>query len=89
MAANANNCVEIYLFGKEHKKQLQQVIPLKNGISSHNTVNRAFVMLSYECLQDLQTSFNELLNSNEGEKVRKILSISGKTQCGNTNKTQN
>jgi len=43
-------------------------------------------MISPQCLQDLQTHFNQLLNSGEGEKVRKILSIDGKTQCGNGNK---
>jgi hypothetical protein len=71
MAANANDCVEIQTFGQEHKKQLQQLIPLKNGIPSHDTINRAFSMISPECLQDLQTHFNKLLNSGEGEKYEK------------------
>ena len=29
-----------------------------------------------------------MLNSNEGEKIKKILAIDGKTQCGNANKNQ-
>jgi len=86
MAANANDCVEIQAFEQEHKQQLKQLIPLKNGVPSHDTINRAFSMISPQCLQDLQTHFNQLLNSGEGEKVRKILSIDGKTQCGNGNK---
>jgi hypothetical protein len=86
MAANANDCVEIQAFGQEHRQQLKQLIPLKSGIPSHDTISRAFSMISPQCLQDLQTHFNQLLNSDEGEKVRKILSIDGKTQCGNGNK---
>jgi predicted transposase YbfD/YdcC len=45
-------------------------------------------MVSPEFLQEFQGQWNDLLNSDEGEKVRKILAIDGKTQCGNGNKNQ-
>ena len=40
-------------------------------------------MVSTEYLVGLHHSFKELLNTNEGEKIRKILAIDGKTQCDN------
>jgi hypothetical protein len=46
-------------------------------------------MLSPEYLQTFQKHFNDLLNSGEGKKIRKIFSIDGKTQCGNGNTQQN
>jgi predicted transposase YbfD/YdcC len=45
-------------------------------------------MVSPAYLEGLQCRFNELLNANEGEKVRKILAIDGKTQRGNASDTQ-
>jgi predicted transposase YbfD/YdcC len=88
MAANANDCVDIANFAKEHKPQLQTIFTLKHGVPSHDTIYRAFAMISPEYLQTFQKQFNELLNSGEGEKIRKILSIDGKTQCGNGNSKQ-
>jgi hypothetical protein len=46
-------------------------------------------MPSPKYLQSFQKQFNNLLNSGEGEKIRKIFSIDGKTQCGNGNDKQN
>jgi predicted transposase YbfD/YdcC len=45
-------------------------------------------MISPEYLQSFRERFNELLNTNEGEKLRKILAIDGKTQRGNGNSSQ-
>jgi predicted transposase YbfD/YdcC len=45
-------------------------------------------MVSPEFLQKFQSQWNEMLNSGEGEKIRKILAIDGNTQCGNGNKNQ-
>ena len=83
MVANANDPEDIQHFGEEHEEFLKEYFVLKNGIPSHDTIKRAFEMVSSEYLQGFQRKFNELLNSNEGEKVRKILAIDGKTQCGN------
>lgn len=88
MLANANEWVEIEIFGKEHNKFLQRYLELPNGIPSHDTIQRVFAMVSPEFLQRFQELWNEMLNSDEGEKVKKILAIDGKTQCGNGNKNQ-
>lgn len=88
MLANANEWVEIEAFGKEHEGFLRRYLELPNGIPSHDTVQRVFAMVSSEFLQGFQTLWNEMLGSNEGEKIKKLLSIDGKTQCGNGNKNQ-
>ena len=40
-------------------------------------------MVLPDFLQGFQDHFNELMNIGEGKRMRKILAIDGKTQCGN------
>jgi hypothetical protein len=82
MIAYANDPEEIEAFCTEHEEFLREYFVLGNGIPSHDTIERAFEMVSPEYLQGFRNRFNELLNTNEGEKVRKILSLDGKTQRG-------
>jgi len=86
--ANANEWTEIELFGKEHEECLRKHLELANGIPSHDTIQRVFAMVSPEFMQKFQAKWNEMLNSGEGERIKKILAIDGKTQCGNGNKNQ-
>jgi predicted transposase YbfD/YdcC len=86
--ANADEWVEIEIFGKEHEEYLRKHLELPYGIPSHDTIQRVFAMVSPEFLQGFQILWNEMLNSDEGEKIKKILAIDGKTQCGNGNKNQ-
>jgi predicted transposase YbfD/YdcC len=88
MIAHANDPEEIELFCRAHEEFLREYFVLENGIPSHDTIQRAFEMVSPEYLQGFRRHFNELLNTNEGEKVRKILSLDGKTQRGNGNDEQ-
>jgi len=88
MVANANDAIDIQHFCEAHEEFLKEYFVLNNGIPSHDTIQRAFAMVSPEYLQNFRARFNELLNSNEGEKVRKILGLDGKTQCGNGNDDQ-
>jgi len=88
MLSNANEWVEIEIFGREHEKFLRRYLELPNGIPSHDTIQRVFAMVSPEFLQGFQILWNEMLNSDEGEKIKRILAIDGKTQCGNGNKNQ-
>ena len=88
LLANANEWVEIELFGKEHEEFLRKYLELPNGIPSHDTIQRVFAMVSPDYLQKYRTLWDEMLNSNEGEKIKKILAIDGKTQRGNGNKNQ-
>ena len=80
---NADTFPEIEAFGKEHEEALREYFELENGIPSHDTIERAFAMFSSKFLEYFQSKFNEMLNDNEGEKIKKILAIDGKTQRGN------
>jgi predicted transposase YbfD/YdcC len=86
--ANANEWVAIEIFGKEHEAFLRRYLALPHGIPSHDTIQRVFAMVSSEFLQKFQLQWNEMLNRGEGEKIRKILALDGKTQRGNGNKNQ-
>ena len=84
--SNADDWVEIELFAKMHKDYLRRYILLRNGIPSHDTIQRVMAMIAPEVMQQVQGKWQELLNREEGEKLRKIIAIDGKTMCGNTNK---
>jgi predicted transposase YbfD/YdcC len=88
MVGNANDPEEIEAFCIAHEEFLRGYFELANGIPSHDTIERVFAMISPEYLQGFQKQFNELMNTNEGEKVRKILALDGKTQRGNGNSEQ-
>jgi predicted transposase YbfD/YdcC len=88
MIGNANSAEEIAGFCEAHEDFLREYFELEYGIPSHDTIERAFAMVSPEYLQGFQRHFNEMLNTDEGEKVKKILSIDGKTQRGNGNSRQ-
>lgn len=81
--ANASEWTEIYYFAVERETFLRKYLRLANGIPSHDTIQRVFAMVSPEFLGKFQTQWNELLSSNEGEKIKKVLAIDGKTQRGN------
>ena len=81
--ANADDWVQIHYFATTKEKFLRKYLELPNGIPSHDTIQRVFAMVSPEFLMDFQKRWNEMLSSNEGEKLKKILAIDGKTQRGN------
>jgi len=85
---NADDFVEIAVFGEEHEEFLRRYLELPNGTPSHDTIQRVMAMVSPEFLQSFQREWNEMLTREEGEKIKKILAIDGKTQCGNGNKNQ-
>ena len=84
--ANADDWVEMELFAKEYKDYLREYIELKNGIPSHDTLNRVMGLLSPEILQQLYGKWQELFNRNEGETLKKIICIDGKTMRSNKRK---
>jgi predicted transposase YbfD/YdcC len=88
MLGNANDPEEIEAFCICHEEFMREYFELANGIPSHDTIERAFEMVSPEYLQGFRNHFNELMNTGEGEKLRKILALDGKAQRGNGNAEQ-
>jgi len=86
--SNAEYWEEFEVFGEEHEEFLREYLELPNGIPSHDTIQRVFSMVSAEFMEGFQKVWNEMLNSDEGSKIKKILAIDGKTQRGNGNKNQ-
>lgn len=81
--ANADNWVEMALFAESYQDYLRKYIELRNGLPSHDTLRRVMGMISPEILQQLYGKWQELLNRNEGEVLKKIICIDGKTMCSN------
>ena len=81
--ANADDWVEMELFAENYQDYLRKYIELKNGIPSHDTIRRVIGMISPEILQQLYGKWQDRLNKNEGELLKKIICIDGKTMCSN------
>ena len=84
MLANADDWVEIGIFASYHEEYLRKYIRLENGVPSHDTIQRAMALVSPEIMQQIMAKWQEILNGDEGGKLRKIIAIDGKTMRGNT-----
>lgn len=84
--ANVDDWVEMEYFAYYHQDYLKKYVELKNGIPSHDTLCRVFGMISPDVLQQLYQKWQELLNRNEGEAIKKIICIDGKTMRSNKRK---
>ena len=81
--ANADDRAEISIFAEYHKEYLKKYIALENGVPSHDTIQRVMGLVSPEILQQLYQKWQELLDKNEGELIKKVICIDGKTMRGN------
>ena len=81
--ANADDWVEIAMFAEYHQDYFRKYIPLENGIPSHDTIGRVMGMIAPEVIQQLYVKWQECLDRNEGEVLKKIICIDGKTMRGN------
>lgn len=81
--ANANDWDEIHYFAVVKENFLRKYLELPNGIPSYDTIRRVMAMVSPEFLSTFQIRWNELINGNQGQKLKKILALDGKTQRGN------
>lgn len=84
--ANANEWEEIEEFGNANEEFLRKYLELRNGIPSHDTIQRVIAMVNPQFLQNMQILWQEMLSSGDGERLKKILNIDGKTICGNGSK---
>lgn len=81
--ANADDWMGIYYFAVANEKFLRKYLELPNGIPSHDTIQRAFAMVSPQYLQEFRKRWNEVMAGSTGEKIKRVLGIDGKTQRGN------
>ena len=72
----AKSFEEIELFGKERKKWLKQFIKLKNGIPSHDTFRRVFLLLDP---LEFQKKFMAWIEDIRLIKQGEVIAIDGKT----------
>ena len=88
MLSGADEWTSYEIFAREHEGFLRRYLELPGGVPSHDTIQRVFAMVSPEFLEQFQVLWNEMLSSDEGEKIKRLLAIDGKTQRGNGNKNQ-
>lgn len=79
---NANEWTEIEVFCKLHETLIKKYFKLENGIPSHDTFQRVMGMIDSSIIQQLQVMWNEYISKNDGEGIKKILNIDGKTMRG-------
>lgn len=84
--ANEDEWEYMEIWANENKSLLQEYLELKNGIPSHDTLRRVMGMINPIYIQEAQNKWNEMLNTDEGEKLKKLICIDGKTMRGNTRK---
>jgi predicted transposase YbfD/YdcC len=86
--ANANEWIEMYCFAVTNEKFLRKYLELPYGIPSHDTIQRVFGIVCPEYLEQFQIRWNQVMNGSTGEKIKRILGLDGKTQCGTATPTQ-
>lgn len=74
------------VFCTSHEECLKKYFELKNGIPSHDTFQRVMGMIDPKVIQQLQIQWNEYLNTKDGEGIKRILNIDGKTMRGSRTK---
>lgn len=67
--ANADNRVEIEMFGKEQDAFLRRFLGLPNGIPSHDTIQRVSAIIPSEFMENFQKQWDEILNRDKGSKI--------------------
>ena len=87
LLSNANEWTEIHNFAIHHKKWLKNFLELKNGIPSHDTIQRVISILNpqelyNDCLKYIIKKIDDLSHKEENEKD--VLSMDGKTSNGSS-----
>jgi predicted transposase YbfD/YdcC len=86
--ADCDQWVEIAEWAKYHRGLLKKVIELAHGAPSHDTIKRIMASIKPEKFKRLLEIWQNTLNSNEGEKLKQIPAIDGKTIRGNGNRNR-
>jgi len=86
LLANADDWVEIGYFAKCNKLILKNYLDLSKGVPSHDTIQRVFTCIDPKALQHLNDEWAVILEKDEGEKIKQLLAIDGKTSRGSRGK---
>jgi predicted transposase YbfD/YdcC len=86
--ANADDWIEIEIFGQKNEKMLKKYIELENGIPSHDTIQRVMGSIKPEVMKGLFEVWRKMCEEGEGERIKKILNIDGKRMRGSGNKKE-
>lgn len=86
--ANIETWEEIEDFGRHYEQVLKSYGSFKNGIPSHDTIQRVMAIVSPKVTADMQRQWAHYVQGDESQKLRKIFNIDGKTMRGNRSKTQ-
>ena len=86
LLANADDWVDIGYFAKMNKLILEKYLDLSNGVPSHDTIQRVMSCIEPQFLQQLNDAWVEILDKDEGEKIKELLCIDGKTMRGSRGK---
>lgn len=76
--ANADDWEEIEIFAKSNEEFLKQYMELENGVPSHDTIQRVMGSIAPEHMQSVYGKWNELVNSNEGENLKRLFALTEK-----------
>lgn len=86
----AESWYEMEDFGKEKEDFLRQLLPLENGVPSHDTINRVFMMIDprlfERCFRAWTSELSEQLGVSNDEK--ELIAIDGKSICNSACKHQ-
>jgi len=87
LMSNANEWTEIHNFAIHHEEWLKTFLELKNGIPSHDTIQRVISILNpqelyNDCLKYIIKKIDDLSQKEENEKD--VLSMDGKTSNGSS-----
>lgn len=82
----ADGYADVEVFGKNKLNLLRKIIPLNNGIPSHDTIGDLFARINPD---EFRSCFLSWVNSIKFLKSDDVVAIDGKTVCGSSDKINN
>lgn len=88
----AESWYEMEEFGKEKEDFLRQLLPLENGIPSHDTINRVFMLIDAalfeQCFRAWTAELSRGIEAADPSGEKELIAIDGKSICNSACKHQ-
>lgn len=84
--SNVDDWEDMEIWGNHYIELLREYLEYRNGIPSHDTIQRVMGMIDPEYIQKSYNRWTEMLEAEEKDKLKKIIAIDGKTMRGNGQK---